>query len=312
MKKISIVIPCFNESESTHIFYKNICGVLNQLKNKFNFEIIFIDDGSSDDTLQKLIKITLKDERFKLLELSRNFGKEAALTAGLAYSTGDALIVIDADLQDPTYLIPSMIDHWVRGADVVLAKRTDRGTDTFIKRATAKLFYKFYNLISPVKIPEDVGDFRLMDKAVIDVINLMPEKNRFMKGIFAWVGFKSITIEYKRESRAMGKTKFSGWRLWNLAIEGITSFSSIPLRVWSYVGIIGSLFSIFYGCVIIFKTLVLGIDVPGYASLLVSILFIGSLQLMGLGILGEYIGRIYEETKRRPSYVVRKMYGFKK
>ena len=310
MQKISLVVPCFNESLNIHAFHKVASNLLKTLDKKYKSEIIFIDDGSSDDTLTQLISLRKKDSHIKIIELSRNFGKEAALTAGLKVSSGDAVIPMDADLQDPIDLIPEMISHWERGAEVVLARRVDRTEDSWIKRSSSSLFYKLHNAISSVKIPNNVGDFRLMDRVVIEAINDLPEQQRFMKGLFSWVGFKTVTLDYKRKKRNAGVTKFSPWGLWNLAIEGITSFSSAPLKIWFYIGLMGSIFSISYGIITIIKTLIFGIDLPGYASILVTILFFGSLQFIGIGMLGEYIGRNYKESKHRPIYIIRKKYGF--
>lgn len=309
-QKISIVVPFFNESANVDLFYKELMVVLARIK-KCQFEIVCVDDGSSDDTLTRLVDIASQDDRFIVLQLSRNFGKEAALTAGIDASSGDALIPMDADLQDPPSLIIEMIDSWMNGADVVLARRADRSSDAFFKRITARLFYKLHNKVSDIKIPDNVGDFRLMDRVVINSIKLLPERNRFMKGLFSWVGYKTVTIDYVRTPRALGKSKFSGWRLWNFAIEGITSFSSVPLKFWSYIGLAGAFLTLIYGLYIVTHTIIYGVDVPGYASLLVAILFFGSLQLIGVGVLGEYIGRIYMEAKGRPIYLVKACYGKK-
>jgi glycosyltransferase involved in cell wall biosynthesis len=307
-KRISLVSPMFNEGESIDFFYKTLCELFNRAPH-LEFQVICVDDGSTDNSLEKLITIASQDARFQILELSRNFGKEAALTAGIDYATGDAVIPIDADLQDPPQLILEMIGIWQDGAEVILARRTNRSVDSFLKRKSASLFYSLYNCIAATKIPDNVGDFRLMDRVVVDAIKALPERNRFMKGLFAWVGFKTYTLDYARESRFAGSTKFSGWRLWNFAIEGITSFSDLPLRLWMYMGFFCACITFFYALGIVIKTLVWGVDTPGYASLIVAMLFFGSLQLIGIGILGEYIGRIYTETKCRPLYLVRKTYS---
>ena len=304
---ISIVTPFFNEGVGVLQFHQALTKTINTLIN-FDFEIICIDDGSSDETLSRLIACANQDSRIIVLELSRNFGKEAAMSAGIDIAKGDCVIPIDADLQDPPPLISIMLQEWGKGAEVVLAKRINRLTDSFVKRKTAETFYRFHNALSNLQIPENVGDFRLMDRIVIDAIKKLPERQRFMKGLFAWVGFKTITVEYVREPRSTGETKFSGWKLWNFAIEGITSFSLVPLKVWTYVGLMGSVFAIFYATFIIVRTWIFGIDLPGYASLLVVMLFFGSLQLMSLGIIGEYIGRIYFESKQRPIYLIKKQY----
>lgn len=307
-KLISIVAPFFNEAECIERFYTAIVAVLAQIPT-MDFEVVCVDDGSRDDTLRRLIALIDLDPRFRVLELSRNFGKEPALTAGIDAARGDAIIPIDADLQDPPELIPTLIMEWQKGAEVVLARRTDRTSDSFIKRQAAALFYRLHNRLSNIRIPDNVGDFRLIDRVVVEALKQLPERQRFMKGLFAWVGFRTTTVNYTRNVRAAGTTKFSGWRLWNLALEGITSFSTAPLRVWTYIGGLGALLTFAYAAFIILRTLVRGIDLPGYASLLVAILFFGSLQLVGIGILGEYLGRIYIETKQRPAYLVRKHYG---
>ena len=310
-KKLSIIAPFYNEGEGVDYFYDALCPILDKII-ELDFEVICIDDGSRDDTLKRLISVTEKDARFQVIELSRNFGKEAALTAGIDAATGDAIIPIDADLQDPPELIPEMIKEWSNGAEVVLARRVDRSSDSALKRKTAEMFYRFHNRLSNIQIPENVGDFRLMDRIAVDALKQLPEQHRFMKGLFAWVGFKTVTIDYARNPRATGTTKFSGWKLWNFALEGITSFSAAPLKFWSYIGGLGALTTIVYAIFIISRTLIRGIDIPGYASLLVAVLFFGSLQLISVGILGEYIGRIYVETKHRPLYLIRKQYGAKR
>ncbi len=304
---VSIVVPFYNESEGVEPFFHAILAVLDGVPD-IRFEVVCIDDGSRDDTLIKLIALPGRDARFHVIELSRNFGKEAALTAGIDSARGDAVIPIDADLQDPPELIPVLIAEWQKGAEVVLARRADRSADSYIKRKTAALFYRFHNRMSSVKIPENVGDFRLIDRSVVDALKSLPERQRFMKGLFAWVGFKTVTVGYTRQARTAGKTKFSGWKLWNFALEGITSFSTAPLKVWTYVGSVGAALTFFYATFIVLRTLIRGVDIPGYASLLVAVLFFGSLQLISVGVLGEYIGRIYLETKQRPSYLVRRHY----
>jgi glycosyltransferase involved in cell wall biosynthesis len=309
-KKISIIAPFYNEGEGIDYFYEALCPIFSQV-SELDFEVVCIDDGSRDDTLKKLISVAKKDSRFHVIELSRNFGKEAALTAGIDAATGDAVIPIDADLQDPPELMLEMIKEWSKGAEVVLARRADRSSDSFLKRKTAEIFYRFHNSLSTIQIPENVGDFRLMDRIAIDALKQLPEQHRFMKGLFAWVGFKTVTLDYVRNPRIAGTTKFSGWKLWNFALEGITSFSATPLKLWSYIGGVVALVTGFYAIFIISRTLINGVDVPGYASVLVAVLFLGSLQLISIGMLGEYIGRIYMETKKRPIYLIRKHYGEK-
>ncbi len=304
---ISIVAPFYNEGEGVDSFFRAICGVFEKITD-VGFEVVCVDDGSRDDTLLRLIDLVRRDSRFRVVELSRNFGKEAALTAGIDVARGDAVIPIDADLQDPPELIPVLIGEWQKGADVVLARRVDRSSDSFLKRKSAEIFYRAFNWFSAAKIPEDVGDFRLMNRAAIDALKQLPERQRFMKGLFAWVGFKTVTIDYSRNARLVGTTKFSGWKLWNFALEGITSFSLVPLKIWSYVGAIGALLTFSYAAFIVVRTMIYGVDVPGYASLLVAVLFFGSLQLISVGVLGEYLGRIYMETKQRPIYLVRQLH----
>lgn len=304
---VSLVVPFYNEADGIDLFYSAVRQIFEQLP-EIDFEVVCVDDGSKDSTLQQLISIADLDARFHVIELSRNFGKEAALTAGIDAARGDAVIPFDADLQDPPELIPKMIKEWKKGAEVVLARRADRQSDSFLKRKTAAVFYQFHNKLSTIKIPENVGDFRLMDRVAVDALKQFSEQHRFMKGLFAWVGFRTVTLDYVRKPRSAGDTKFSGWKLWNFALEGITSFSATPLKFWTYIGGVGAIGTICYAIFIIFRTLIKGVDVPGYASLLVAILFFGCLQLISVGMLGEYIGRIYVETKRRPVYLIRKHY----
>ena len=305
MKLISIVVPFHNEADGVGALYQELRSALASLGG-FQFEIVCVDDGSTDATLEKLIALHRQDPRVRVLELSRNFGKEAALTAGIDAARGDAVVAMDADLQDPPALIARLLEEWQRGAEVVQARRSDRSSDSFLKRSTAQAFYRLHNALSTVKIPENVGDFRLLDRVAVDALKRLPERQRFMKGLFAWIGFRTATVDYARGTRAAGTSKFSGWRLWNFALEGFTSFSTAPLRVWTYIGALGALLTFLYAMFIIVRVLMLGIDVPGYASLLVAILFLGSLQLLSVGLLGEYIGRMYLETKQRPVYVVRR------
>lgn len=299
---ISIVVPCYNEEESIDNFMDTITPILEDIGMRY--EIIFINDGSSDNTLKKLLEAKKRNSHIRILDFSRNFGKEAALTAGLEKSRGKAVIPIDIDLQHPPHIIKEFIKKWQEGYDVVVGKRLNRSGESFLKKLTAKYFYKLHNKISDIEIPYNVGDFRLMSRKVVDSINSLPENQRFMKGLFAWVGYKTAVVEYIQEERALGSSKFSGWKLWNLAIDGITSFSIAPLRIWLYFGTVISLLSFLYGSFIVIKTLIYGSDVPGYASMITVILFLGGVQLIGIGVLGEYIGRIYRESKRRPVYII--------
>lgn len=303
---VSLVVPFFNEGEGVALFHESLTPVLASL-SEYDFEIICVDDGSSDDTQERLLALGRMDPRYTIIEFSRNFGKEAALTAGLEHAAGDAVIPLDADLQDPPELIPVMIEAWRNGAEVVLARRVDRSSDTFMKRKTASLFYRVHNRLSDVQLPENVGDFRLMDRVAVAALRQLPERQRFMKGIFAWIGFRPVYVDYVRPQRTTGHTKFPGVRLWNFALEGITGFSTVPLRIWSYIGAAGALLSFSYGAFIVLRTLLQGSDVPGYASLLTAILFIGSMQMISIGIMGEYVGRTYMEAKQRPQYIIRKI-----
>lgn len=299
---ISIIAPCYNEEETIEPFLRRIEEILTQINEPY--EIVFINDGSKDNTLNVLLNAKQNFKNIRIINFSRNFGKEAALTAGLDKARGEAAIPIDVDLQDPPELIKELVAKWREGYDVVLAKRADRTSDSFAKRVSADLFYKLNGKISNVDIPNNVGDFRLMSKRVVEALKQLPENQRFMKGLFAWVGFKTVAIEYVREKREAGQSSFNGWKLWNFALDGITSFSTLPLRIWLYIGALVSFLSFLYGSFIILKTLIFGVDLPGYASLAVIMLFLGGIQLIGIGILGEYIGRIYSESKRRPSYII--------
>lgn len=304
---ISLIVPFYNERDAVERFFAETVRVLESV-HAIVFEIVCINDGSQDGTLEQLVAASQRNARIRVIDLTRNFGKEAALTAGLDEAAGDAVIAIDADLQDPPSLIPEMIERWRNGADVVLARRASRACDTFLKRTTAALFYRVHNALSEMKIPENVGDFRLMDRRVVNALRRLPERRRFMKGLFAWVGFHTVTIDYEREPRSAGSSKFSGWRLWNFALEGITSFSTVPLRSWTYIGCALASLAFAYGGFIVGRTLIFGNPVPGYASLLTVVLFMGGIQLVGIGMIGEYVGRIYDESKGRPIYLVRRRY----
>lgn len=301
--KISLVIPVFNEESVVSMFYEAVRS--QKQLSKHEVELVFVNDGSQDYTEEKIKNIITTDPLVVLINLSRNFGKESALFAGLEYATGEVVIPIDVDLQDPIDVIPTMLEEFQKGADVVLAKRSDRSSDGWLKRNTAALFYKVHNRVSRPTIEENVGDFRLMSRKVVDAVKKMPERQLFMKGILSWVGFDTAIVEYKREERAAGKTKFNGWKLWNLAIEGLTSFSTAPLRIWSYIGAVVALFSFVYALIIIADKLIYGNAVSGYASIMTVVLFLGGIQLIGIGVLGEYLGRVYMETKKRPRFVIK-------
>lgn len=301
--KISLVVPVFNEEDTIPIFYKTV-REFEGLK-EHDVELVFVNDGSRDSTEAIINALALSDNNVKALSFTRNFGKEPALFAGLENASGEAVIPIDVDLQDPIEVIPHLIERWKNGADMVLAKRTDRSTDGRMKRKSAEMFYKLHNKISNPKIEENVGDFRLMSREVVENIKRMPERNLFMKGVLSWVGGNIDVVEYARAERVAGTSKFNGWKLWNLALEGITSFSTFPLRVWTYIGLFVAALSFAYGAWMILDKMFFGNPVPGYPSLLVSILFLGGIQLIGIGVLGEYIGRIYVEVKNRPRFIIK-------
>ena len=308
---LTIIVPVMNEEEAIAPFVKRVGAVLDALDDPAAkaWEILFVDDGSSDATLAAIIAANRADARVRALSFSRNFGKEPALSAGLDHARGQAVIPIDVDLQDPPEVIGDMIKAWRSGYEVVYGVRKNRESDSLPKRLTADLYYRAHNRLSHDKIPEHAGDFRLLDRKVVDVIKRMPERNRFMKGLFAWSGFRQTAVEYDRVERSVGTTKFRYWRLWTLALDGITSASTAPLRIWSYVGVVVALLSFLYALYIILHTLITGIDAPGYASLMTAVLFFGGLQLISLGVLGEYVGRILVETKQRPLYVIRETFG---
>jgi glycosyltransferase involved in cell wall biosynthesis len=304
MKRISIVTPFYNEEEGVGIYFGKLAEVLRPLSASYEFEFICVNDGSRDRTLSLLQATRPEFGRVKVVDLSRNFGKEAALSAGLDHASGEAVIPVDADLQDPPELIPEMIRRWEAGTPVVLAVREDRQSDGWLKRTSASAFYDVHNRLAATPIPANVGDFRLMDRRVVDVVRALPERQRFMKGLFAWAGFKSEMVPYVRPARAAGTTKWNYFKLFNLATEGITSFSTAPLRASTLFGVGFSMVAMIYGAIIAARALFFGVDVPGYASIFVAVVFMGGIQLLSLGILGEYVGRIYMESKQRPVYVV--------
>ena len=307
---LSIVVPIFNESDNIYAFYEKITKVLNELSEPY--EIVFINDGSKDNSLDLLVELHEKDKKVKVINLSRNFGKEIAMTAGMDYSSGEAVIPIDADLQDPPEVIVSLFHKWREGYDVVYATRSSREGETWLKKWTSKMFYKIMGSLTKIEVPRDTGDFRLMDRKVVEALKELREHHRFMKGLFSWVGYKQIGVSYNRDPRYGGKTKWNLGKLFNFAIEGITSFSYIPLKFASLMGVIVSFLSFVYGIFIVIKTLIFGNPVGGYPSLIVIILFLGGIQLLTIGIIGEYIGRIYDETKKRTLYFVRDTIGFPK
>lgn len=300
---LSIIVPVLNEQDSLTPFIDQVTPLLESVTQ--HYEILFIDDGSTDETLALLKVLNAKDGRIRYVSFSRNFGKEAALTSGLAHAIGDAVIPMDVDLQDPPELIPEFVRIWrEEGYDMVYGVRASRPEDSAAKRATAKGFYRLFNRITHSPIPGNAGDYRLMSRRVVDVLLQLPERNRFMKGLYAWAGFRSKGVPYQRPSRRAGESKFSFWKLWNFALDGLVGFSSIPLRVWSYVGAGVALVAFMYMVIMIISVLISGRDVPGYASLMSVVLFFGGMQLLSIGILGEYIARLFIEVKGRPLYVV--------
>jgi glycosyltransferase involved in cell wall biosynthesis len=310
--QLSVLVPVKDEEEALPVFLKRVKPVLDALRldeKPVSWEILFVDDGSEDQTLAVIAAANEADPRIVGISFSRNFGKESALSAGLDHARGQAVVPIDVDLQDPPEVIGEMLERWRQGFDVVYGVRRDRASDSLPKRFTADLYYRAHNKLSTDKIPEHAGDFRLLDRKVVDVIRSMPERNRFMKGLFAWSGFKQSAVEYDRSEREQGKTKFNYWKLWTLAIDGITSASTVPLRIWSYLGGFIALVALLFALWIVLRTILFGVDVRGYPSLMVAILFFGGLQLLSLGILGEYVGRVLVEVKRRPIYVIRQKIG---
>ncbi len=299
---LSVVVPAYNEEEVLPEFHRRLGAVLDTLA--VDAEIVYVNDGSADATLALLTGLHQSDPRVVVVDLSRNFGKELAMTAGLDFADGDAVIVIDADLQDPPELIPEMVREWRAGHDVVLMRRRSRASETWLKKATARGFYRAIGRIGTIDIPEDVGDFRLLSRRAVAALRRFPERSRFMKGLFAWIGFPCREIMYDRDGRFAGETKWNYWRLWNFAIEGITSFSAVPLKAASYVGLATALAAFVYGGYVVAKTLLFGDPVPGYPTLVTLVLFLGGLQLLALGVIGEYLARMFIEVKQRPLYLV--------
>lgn len=304
-KKVSLVVPFYNEEGGVRHFFTRIEQISEPILDRYDFEVICINDGSNDHTFAELKAVAERLSFVRVIDLSRNFGKEAAITAGLDFAQGDSVVPMDADLQHPPEVVLEMLEKWEQGFEVVLAQRIDRSTDRRLQKITARAFYEVARHISHIDIPPDVGDFRLMDRKVVDAVKTLRESCRFMKGIFAWVGFRTSVVHYQVAARGHGKTSFSTWKLWNFALEGITSFSTVPLRVWSYIGSAISLVAFFYGAYLVLKTLMLGVDIPGYASLMIFMLFSTGIQLLGIGVLGEYLGRVFTEAKSRPIYIVR-------
>ena len=303
---ISVIVPAYNEEIVIKSFYQKISSVLDS--QSFDAEIIFVNDGSTDSTLEILLQLKELDFRIIIVDLSRNFGKEIAMTAGLDCCKGDAVVIIDADLQDPPELIPELILKWQAGYDVVYAKRISREGESPLKKLTSKTFYRILKHLSRVNIPEDTGDFRLMSRRAVNALNSLRERNRYMKGLFAWIGYPQIAVLYHRDPRYAGETKWNYYGLWNLAVEGITSFSTAPLKISTYMGLLTATGAFLYGIWIILKTLIYGDPVAGFPSMMAIILFLGGTQLLALGIIGEYLGRVFSESKQRPLYLINGLY----
>ena len=309
---LSLVVPMFNEEAALEVFIARVVPIVEALVAPLGgrYEVICVDDGSTDGTLGRLCALRRGNPAIKIVSLSRNFGKDTALSAGLDYAGGGAVVPIDADLQDPPEVIAELFAKWLEGYDVVYATRATRASDSPTKRFTAGWFYRIHNALAETKIPSDTGDFRLMDRRVVEALRRLPERSRFMKGLFAWIGFRQTGVSYRRQARAAGETKWNYWRLWNFALDGIASFSSLPLRVWTYVGVGFALFAFAYAIFLFLRTIFWAADVPGYASLMVTVLFMGGLNLLTLGIIGEYLARTYTEVKGRPLYLVQECHGF--
>ncbi len=304
---LSVVVPMHNEEPTLEMLFARLEETLGRITQ--DYEIICVDDGSTDATLAELVRRRIANQRIKVISLSRNFGKDIALSAGLDFANGDAVVPIDADLQDPPELIVEMVEKWREGYEVVYGTRKTRDKDTKFKRFTARAFYRLHNKIADVQIPEDTGDFRLLDRKVILALKELPENSRFMKGLFSWVGYRQVGIEYDREERVAGETKWKYWKLWNFAIDGITASSTWPLRIWTYFGLFVAFLAFSYGMFLAVRTMFFGNEVPGYASIMVAVLFLGSINIIATGMIGEYLGRVFIEVRRRPLYLVRELKG---
>lgn len=300
---LSVVVPVYNEMAVLPAFYQRLSAVLDQLAERC--ELVFVDDGSSDGSGPWLLALRDRDPRVAVLELSRNYGKEVAISAGLDHAAGAAVVLIDADLQDPPEMLPAFVAAWREGYDVVYGQRLSRAGESWLKVQSARWFYRLINRLSDVPIPRDAGDFRLLSRRAVDAVNGLREKHRYMTGLFAWVGFPGKALPYARQPRQAGRSKWSYWRLWTLALEGITSFSAVPLKLATGLGVLTAGVSLLYGLFMLVRTLLFGNPIPGYPSLIVVMLFLGGVQLICLGIIGEYLGRTYDETKQRPLYFLK-------
>ena len=308
-KLLSIVAPAYNEESGLKMFHERLSKTLDDID--MDSEIIYINDGSKDNTINVMKELGQQDDRVVTIDLSRNYGKEIALTAGLDHAKGDAIVVIDTDLQDPPEIIPEFIKHWKEGYDVVYAQRTHRVGESGLKKLTAFLFYRIMQKTGKVQVPVDTGDYRLLSKRALEALNQLREHHRFMKGLFTWIGYPQKAVLYQRDARYSGDTKWNYWDLWNFALEGITSFTIAPLKMATYFGLLTAGFAFLYGVVMIIKTTLFGNPVPGYPSLMVTVLFIGGIQLVAIGIIGEYLGRMFVETKKRPLYFIKDLYKTK-
>lgn len=312
MKKVSILIPCYNEQDSLPILYKELCRIMSMPESlSYEWEVLFVNDGSKDRTLEIIKSLRESDKRICYVDLSRNFGKEKAMLAGFDYVTGDCMIIMDADLQDPPSLIPEMLKFWEEGYDDIYAKRSTRGKESFLRKQFSLLFYKILQKTTKIEILQNVGDFRLLDRSCINALKQIRESERYTKGMFCWIGFRKKEILFDRGDRVAGQSAWNFWSLFALAIEGITSFSTAPLRISSVTGATVSIGAFLYMIYILLKTLIFGDPVQGFPTLIIVILFLGGLQLLSIGILGEYIARIFNETKQRPTYIAREYNGEK-
>jgi glycosyltransferase involved in cell wall biosynthesis len=309
MSALAVVVPAYNESEGLREFHTRLAAVFDKLD--LAACVLYVDDGSSDDTYAVMESLRASDPRVATLKLSRNFGKELALTAGLDNVDADAIIVIDADLQDPPELIPEFVRWWREGYDVVYGTRSTRAGESRLKKFTSAAFYRVMERLSATPVPRDTGDFRLLSRRALDAMKRLRERQRFMKGLFAWVGFRQKAVVYDRDPRFAGASKFNYWRLWNFAIEGITSFSGAPLKIATYVGVFTALLAFVFGVFVLGKALIYGDPARGYPTLMLVILFLGGVQLMALGMIGEYLGRLYVEVKQRPLYLVDELHAAK-
>ncbi len=305
MRRVTLIVPVFNEEDGITAFLDKVTTVIDALAKEVTFDILFVNDGSRDGTERRILAEAARRTDVSLINLSRNFGKEAALIAGLNHATGDAVIPLDVDLQDPPEVIHQMIERWMAGAKVVNARRSLRTGDSWLKAKSANAFYGIFNALSEQPIPRDVGDFRLMDREVVQVINQLGERSRCNKSLFSWVGFETVEVTYERPAREIGETRWSYLKLWRLALDAIFSSSTLPLRIWTYFGMLMAVVSLVYSLFIVIQTLIFGINVPGYASTVILILVFGGLNMFALGIIGEYVGRIYTEVRQRPLYIIR-------